>query len=140
METLVKKGWLFRVDLSSSTQTGIGDGWMYWREFDFPKVEWWAIKSATTNMTLLVVIGVLNLPIFVPALAHRLDVPYDMDHEFLGQGVANLLAGITGTVPNILVGLYSVMLPVSVIKSQTSNIPTRFLLPKSAEVASNWVS
>jgi MFS superfamily sulfate permease-like transporter len=110
-ETLVRNGWLFRVDLSASEQSGIGTGWIYWREFDFPKVEWWAIKSATTNMALLVVIGVLNLPIFVPALAYKLNVPYDMDHEFLGQGVANLLAGLAGTVPNILVSLWSMLPP-----------------------------
>lgn len=109
-EVLVRNGWLFRVDLSSSEQSGIGNGWIYWREFDFPKVEWWAIKSATTNMVLLVVIGVLNLPIFVPALAYKLNVPYDMDHEFLGQGVANLLAGVAGTVPNILVSPHSIIL------------------------------
>ena len=105
-ETLITHGWLFRVDISPAQQGGIGTAWIYWREFNFPKVEWWALKHAITNIVLLVVIGVLNLPIFVPALASTLDVPYDMNHEFLGQGVANILAGIAGTVPNILVSLH----------------------------------
>lgn len=54
---------------------------------------------------LLVVIGVLNLPIYVPALGSSLDVSVNMNHEFMGQGVANILAGLAGTVPNILVSL-----------------------------------
>jgi MFS superfamily sulfate permease-like transporter len=109
MEMLVVKGWLFRVDITAAQQHGIGISWIYWREFDFPKVEWWALKHAITNIVLLVVIGVLNLPIFVPALAFSLDLPYDMNHEFLGQGAANLLAGIAGTVPNILVSPFALI-------------------------------
>ncbi len=62
------------------------------------------MKNAIENIVLLVVIGVLNLPIYVPALAFSLNVPYDMNHEFFGQGAANILAGLAGTAPNILVG------------------------------------
>ncbi|KAF9467786.1 sulfate transporter family-domain-containing protein [Collybia nuda] len=109
-ETLIVHGWLFRVDVTAAQQSGIGTSWIYWREFDFPRVEWWALKHAIANIVLLVVIGVLNLPIFVPALAFSLDVPYDMNHEFLGQGIANLLSGVTGTVPNILQYSYSVFI------------------------------
>lgn len=103
-DTLVANGWLFRVDASATRGSGIGTAWIYWREFDFSKVEWWAMKNAIENIVLLVVIGVLNLPIYVPALAFSLNVPYDMNHEFFGQGAANILAGIAGTAPNILVG------------------------------------
>ncbi|KDQ59289.1 hypothetical protein JAAARDRAFT_57211 [Jaapia argillacea MUCL 33604] len=114
-DTLITHGWLFKVEAppttgysaqggSSSFVTSIN----YWSLFDFPKVEWWALKNAITNIVLLVVIGVLNLPIYVPALAFTLDVSYDMNHEFLGQGAANLLAGMAGTVPNILQYSYSV--------------------------------
>ncbi|PBK77738.1 hypothetical protein ARMSODRAFT_6448 [Armillaria solidipes] len=107
-DTLVANGWLFRVDASATRGSGIGTAWIYWREFDFSKVEWWAMKNAIENIVLLVVIGVLNLPIYVPALAFSLNVPYDMNHEFFGQGAANILAGIAGTAPNILQYSYSV--------------------------------
>lgn len=105
-EELISNGWLFRVDKTAIRQGGLGTSWIYWREFDFSKVEWSAMKHAITNIVLLVVIGVLNLPIYVPALAFSLDVPYDMNHEFFGQGVANILAGVAGTIPSILVGGY----------------------------------
>ncbi|KAK0240515.1 hypothetical protein EDD85DRAFT_999814 [Armillaria nabsnona] len=107
-DTLVANGWLFRVDASATRGSGIGTAWIYWREFDFSKVEWWAMKNAIENIVLLVVIGVLNLPIYVPALAFSLNVPYDMNHEFFGQGAANILGGIAGTAPNILQYSYSV--------------------------------
>ncbi|THV06496.1 hypothetical protein K435DRAFT_960473 [Dendrothele bispora CBS 962.96] len=107
-EGLIKGGWLFRVDSSIREQGGLGKSWIYWTEFDFGRVEWWAMRNAIENIVLLVVIGVLNLPIYVPALAFTLDVPYDMDHELFGQGVANILAGVTGTMPNILQYSYSV--------------------------------
>ncbi|PBK96451.1 hypothetical protein ARMGADRAFT_696861 [Armillaria gallica] len=107
-DTLVTNGWLFRVDASATRGSGIGTAWIYWREFDFSKVEWWAMKNAIENIVLLVVIGVLNLPIYVPALGFSLNVPYDMNHEFFGQGAANILAGIAGTAPNILQYSYSV--------------------------------
>ena len=102
---LVKNGWLFGVDNSTKRKSGIGLAWVYWTLFDFSKVEIHALKNATTNIVLLVIIGVLNLPIYVPALGSSLSVPVNMNHEFVGQGVANILAGLTGTVPNVLVGL-----------------------------------
>ncbi|KAJ7183788.1 hypothetical protein C8R46DRAFT_1344499 [Mycena filopes] len=106
---LVATGWLFSVDTASiSSPTGVVSSWNYWMLFDFRLVEWHALRNALQNIILLVVIGVLNLPIFVPSLAFSLDVAYDMNHELIGQGVANLLAGVVGTVPNILQFSYSV--------------------------------
>ena len=103
IDILVKKGWLFTVVTSNNRQKGLGKAWIYWTLFDFTKVEYHALKSATTSIVFLVVIGVLNLPIYVPALGASLDVPVNMNHEFIGQGVANIMAGVAGTVPNILV-------------------------------------
>ncbi|KAJ7096991.1 sulfate transporter family-domain-containing protein [Mycena crocata] len=107
-EYLTATGWLFTVESASPSSAAIIAGWNYWTLFDFRLVEWSSLKSAIQNIILLVVIGVLNLPIYVPTLAFTLDVSYDMNHELLGQGVANILAGITGTVPNILQYSYSV--------------------------------
>ena len=107
MDILVEKGWLFGVNFSAKRQAGIGRAWVYWTLFDFSKVDLHALKNAATNIVLLVVIGVLNLSIYVPALGSSLGVSVNMNHEFFGQGVANVLAGLAGTVPNILVSLLS---------------------------------
>ncbi|KAI4169069.1 MAG: hypothetical protein LQ343_005932 [Gyalolechia ehrenbergii] len=108
MATLVYSGWLFKIEKSGKQQRyGRGLSWAYWHLFDFNNVEMQALGSAATNIVLVVVIGVLNLPVYVPALGSSLRVPYNMDHEFIGQGAANLLAGFAGTVPNILQLSYS---------------------------------
>ncbi|KAF7341302.1 hypothetical protein MVEN_01866400 [Mycena venus] len=107
-ERLIATGWLFTVDSASLSSSAIVASWNYWTLFDFRLVEWWSLKSAIQNIVLLVVIGVLNLPIYVPTLAFTLDVSYDMNHELLGQGAANIFAGLVGTVPNILQYSYSV--------------------------------
>ncbi|KAJ7318677.1 sulfate transporter family-domain-containing protein [Mycena albidolilacea] len=95
-ERLVATGWLFAVESASSSSSGMR------------LVEWWSLKSASQNIILLVVIGVLNVPIYVPALAFTLDVSYNMNYELLGQGAANIFAGLVGTVPNMLQYSYSV--------------------------------
>ncbi|KAF5368510.1 hypothetical protein D9758_002435 [Tetrapyrgos nigripes] len=107
-DMLIREGWLFHVDSSIREEGGLGTAWIYWKQFDFGQVQWWAMRNAIENIVLLVVIGVLNLPIYVPTLAFSLDVSYDMDYELLGQGVANILAGAAGTMPNILQYSYSV--------------------------------
>ena len=62
------------------------------------------MTAAIEDIVLLVVIGVLNLPIYIPTMALTLDVSqYDMDHEFLGHGVSNIMAGAVGTIPNLVV-------------------------------------
>ncbi|KAJ6450156.1 sulfate transporter family-domain-containing protein [Mycena sanguinolenta] len=106
-ESLVATGWLFSVD-SETISSGFVASWNYWTLFDFRLVQWSSLKSAIQNIVLLVVIGVLNLPIYVPTLAFTLDVSYDMNHELFGQGAANILAGLVGTVPNIIQYSYSV--------------------------------
>lgn len=105
MDILVDNGWLFKIEDDGLHQQYPGPAWNYWALFDFNNVAFSALKSAITNIVLVVVIGVLNLPIYVPALGYSLRVPVSMNHEFIGQGVANLLAGCAGTVPNILVSV-----------------------------------
>ncbi|KAK7007950.1 hypothetical protein R3P38DRAFT_3593018 [Favolaschia claudopus] len=107
-DSLVAGGWLFTVDSAGSSPSGIVASWNYWTLFDFKMVQWWALKNATQNIVLLVVIGVLNLPIYVPTLAFTLDVSYDMNHELLGQAAGNFFAGVVGTLPNLVQYSYSV--------------------------------
>ncbi|KAL8681976.1 MAG: hypothetical protein Q9186_001918 [Xanthomendoza sp. 1 TL-2023] len=104
MASLVIHGWLFKTNTLRKDQTSIGISWDYWQLFNFTKVEPHAFKDATTNIILVVVIGVLNLPIYVPAMCLSLKTKVDANHEFIGQGVANIFAGIAGAPPNILVG------------------------------------
>ena len=112
LEQLALQGWLFtlQADAVPDHQSLIGTSWNYWKLFDFSKVKWFAMASATQDIVLLVVIGVLNLPIYIPAMAISLDVPsFDMDHELLGHGVSNLFAGAIGTIPNLVVGHLNAM-------------------------------
>ena len=104
MKRLASIGWLFTVEESVPQKSGIGTAWNYWSLFNFSMVKWSALAGATQNIVLLVVIGVLNLPIYIPSMALSLDVPaYNMNHELLGHGVSNILAGVLGTVPNLVV-------------------------------------
>jgi len=122
MTKLVNHGWLFEIGSSAKHESGIGNSWLYWKLFDFTKVEPRAFKSSMTNIVLVVVIGVLNLPIYVPALGLALKVKVNTNHEFIGQGVANILAGVAGTAPNILVG-WSVWSGVLCFSQLTLDLP-----------------
>lgn len=108
MERLSATGWLFTVEESVRHQRGLGRSWDYWSLFNFKRVEWHAMTAAIENIVLVVVIGVLNLPIYIPAMALSLDVPsYNMNHELLGHGISNIFAGVIGTIPNLVVRLLS---------------------------------
>ena len=103
MSHLADVGWLFTVQPNIKSNA-THQAWNYWASFDFPRVQWSAMTSAIQDIVLVVVIGVLNLPIYIPSMALTLDVPtYDMNHEFLGHGVSNILAGVVGTIPNLVV-------------------------------------
>ena len=104
MTYLADVGWLFTVQVDTTTTAAQHQAWNYWASFDFPLVEWSAMTAAIQDIVLVVVIGVLNLPIYIPTMALTLDVAnYDMDHEFLGHGVSNIMAGAVGTIPNLVV-------------------------------------
>lgn len=101
IHTLSTRGWLFILPSGSSAPAS---SWNYWRLFDFGLVRWSALGAATQNILLLVLIGVLNLPIYVPAMAMTLKTNgYSMNHELLGHAVANFLSGCVGSVPNLVV-------------------------------------
>jgi MFS superfamily sulfate permease-like transporter len=76
---LAEQGWLFSTgEVLGSGNVNLRDALNYWSLYDFRLVEMSALSHAVTNFVLLVVIGVLNLPVYVPALALTLDVPYSM--------------------------------------------------------------
>ena len=104
MSTLVMQGWLFPLQNSPSQDRVNGPPWNYWTLFDFTNVKWSALGAAAPNMALTIFAGVINLPIYIPALAQAVDVTqYSMNYELFGHGVANFFAGISGTVPNLVV-------------------------------------
>ncbi|KAF9467845.1 hypothetical protein BDZ94DRAFT_1210280 [Collybia nuda] len=101
---LAEQGWLFTIESQSGNNELQGYKWNYWHLFDFTKIEWWAMRGSAVDMVLLVAIGVLNLPIFVSALALSLGNSFfSMDRELLGHAASNLFAGAVGTVPNMIV-------------------------------------
>lgn len=76
---LISSGWLFSTgELPGGGRESLLEALNFWALFDFRLVEMSALGHAITNFVLLVVIGVLNLPVYVPALALALDVPYSM--------------------------------------------------------------
>ena len=100
---LSMQGWLLPIQDMASINGKILP-WNYWVLFDFAKVEWTALGAAAQNIVLTVFVGIMNLPIYIPAVAQGLDVAqYRMNFELFGHGIANFLAGALGTIPNLLV-------------------------------------
>ncbi|KAI5291140.1 hypothetical protein KEM54_006171 [Ascosphaera aggregata] len=104
MASLASKGWLFTVTGPMTHESGLGTAWNYFKLFDFSMVEWSAMKAGIGNIVLLVVIGVLNLPIYVPAMGLILKQPnISMNWELIGHGISNILSGCAGSLPNLIV-------------------------------------
>ncbi|KAJ3167835.1 hypothetical protein HDU87_001428 [Geranomyces variabilis] len=98
MDSLRHDHWLFEVTTADKPF------FEFYRDLKFHDVDWSSIPSVLGQIVLLVIIGVLHPPIYVPALAASLSVPrFDMNLEFIGHGISNLIAGACGTAPNYLV-------------------------------------
>ncbi|KAJ5047781.1 hypothetical protein J3E74DRAFT_295580 [Bipolaris maydis] len=103
MKKLVSAGWLFSVEHRSTQATAAAE-WDYWALFNFNKVEWYALSAGIRDIILLVLIGALSLPIFASeALLERGKSDNSMNHEFVGHGISNTIAGAIGTLPNLFV-------------------------------------
>lgn len=69
-------------------------------------VEWRALSAGIGDVLMLVLIGALSLPIFASEAA--LDWgkgDHSMNHEFVGHGISNTVAGAVGALPNLFVGV-----------------------------------
>ncbi|PKI84580.1 hypothetical protein MVES_001756 [Malassezia vespertilionis] len=78
----------------------------FWQLFNFRLVRWDAIRQCIVEIVVLVIIGAINLPIYYPALRDQLpNVPRNttIQRELIGHGVTNLLSGLTGSLPNMIV-------------------------------------
>ncbi|KAI0026232.1 hypothetical protein F4780DRAFT_785414 [Xylariomycetidae sp. FL0641] len=104
-------GWLFRGNGAGSQEQRLADvvrAAGYWRQFDFGRVRWDAIRGAAPAIAVLVLVGLLNLPIAAAALAASMPATaLDVDRELLGSGAGNLLAGTVGALPNLIVFSYT---------------------------------
>lgn len=102
LKDLAAKGWLFTIKNTESSS--VRTSWNYWKLFDFSRTRWSAIATVAPGITSLVVIGVLNLPLYVPAVSLMLNQPdYSMNRELVGHSLSNILSGAVGSVPNLLV-------------------------------------
>jgi MFS superfamily sulfate permease-like transporter len=102
-KTLESAGWLFKAKAYHTSTLSVAS-WNYWRLFDFAKVEWGALSATFGDMVLLVLVGVLTLPIYVSISVIDLKASdHSMNHDFVGHGVANVLIGLMGTLPAIMV-------------------------------------
>lgn len=103
MATLASSGWLFSVK-PQNHRSSTAAAWDYWALFDFAKVEWRVLPATMKDVALLVAVGALSLPIFASAAAVDLDVPeHDMNRDFLGHGIANVLSGAGLALPALMV-------------------------------------
>jgi SulP family sulfate permease len=101
MDSLLNNGWLFATKSQLSTSSA---GWNYWALFDLRRIRWSELLAVSGDVALLVTIATLSLPIFVLTTVTELGIAKDnMNHEFLGHGIANVFAGFGGTLPALMV-------------------------------------
>ncbi|RYN15979.1 hypothetical protein AA0116_g12652 [Alternaria tenuissima] len=103
IQGLASAGWLFTSEQGPTQATAAAD-WDYWALFNFHMVEWRALSAGIGDVLMLVLIGALSLPIFASEAA--LDWgkgDHSMNHEFVGHGISNTVAGAVGALPNLFV-------------------------------------
>ncbi|WVQ99241.1 hypothetical protein IAU59_006373 [Kwoniella sp. CBS 9459] len=104
MDHLRSTGWVF--DVGKNTQAW----WKFYTYFDFRKTHWEAFWAAMPTQLALVFFGILHVPLNVPALGVSLSEDnVKLDRELIAHGVSNLAAGLTGTVPNYLTYVNTVL-------------------------------
>lgn len=106
MADLVEHHWLFMEVPPGATVGTRMRFFEFWQLFNFHLVRWGAIKQVAVEMVVLIVIGALNLPIYYPTLRDNLpNVPRSasIKKEFIGHGIANIITGLCGTLPCLVV-------------------------------------
>ncbi|OWZ68877.1 vacuolar protein [Cryptococcus neoformans Bt85] len=104
LQHLRKMGWVF--DVGTNTQAW----WKFYTLFDFRKTNWEAFWAAMPTQLALVFFGILHVPLNVPALGVSLSEDnVKLDRELVAHGASNMLAGLTGTVPNYLTYVNTVL-------------------------------
>ncbi|WWC89504.1 uncharacterized protein L201_004428 [Kwoniella dendrophila CBS 6074] len=101
---LRETGWIF--DVGKNTQSW----WKFYTYFNFRKTHWEAFWAAMPTQLALVFFGILHVPLNVPALGVSLaEDNVNLDRELVAHGFSNVAAGLTGTVPNYLTYVNTVL-------------------------------
>ncbi|ADV20089.1 vacuolar protein [Cryptococcus gattii E566] len=104
LQHLREMGWVF--DVGTNKQAW----WKFYTLFDFRKTNWEAFWIALPTQLALVFFGILHVPLNVPALSVSLSEDnVKLDRELIAHGASNMLAGLTGTVPNYLTYVNTVL-------------------------------
>lgn len=100
---LASQGWLFAITADDPAMSKTHP-WNYWALYNFRNIEWNAILTATDEILLLIAIGALTLFVFAQAAAEAVGVlEWSLNREFSGHAIANVLVGLSGTVPAMIV-------------------------------------
>lgn len=112
-------GWLFDLPSSSSSVSSSSSSsplsstlppfYTFWTYFDFSLIDASALAACIPTILALSFFGILHVPINVPALAVSSKQDVDINHEIVGHGVSNIIAGLLGTCQNYLVYTNSVL-------------------------------
>ncbi|KOS15563.1 sulfate transporter family protein [Malassezia pachydermatis] len=106
MQSLVDHHWLFMKVPEGESVTERMKFYEFWGLFKFGLIRWHAMQTVLVEMIVLIIIGALNLPIYYPTLRENLPhVPRtaSIQREFIGHGIANLVTGLCGTLPCLIV-------------------------------------
>ncbi|PWN52895.1 hypothetical protein IE53DRAFT_360421 [Violaceomyces palustris] len=105
MSTLRDDGWVFDIGEASNAPF-----YRFYSYFDFSQTSFKALWATMPTQLALVFFGILHVPLNVPALGVSINEDnVDTDRELVAHGITNLLAGLTGTVPNYLCYVNSVL-------------------------------
>ncbi|KAJ1566320.1 hypothetical protein HK405_010272, partial [Cladochytrium tenue] len=99
VSTMRKWGLLFNVEEGEAAPF-----WTFWTYFNgFHGINPGAILNTLGTQLALVFFAILHVPINVPALAVSLHQSVNVNHELIGHGVSNFLAGLVGVPQSYLV-------------------------------------
>lgn len=90
-ETLATQGWLLPDRASATTANSL------WTEF--AKVDWWLVVSQWRSYISIAVISTLALLLAVTGLELSVRQRVDVDRELRAAGLANMTAGLAGSIP-----------------------------------------
>eukprot|EP00927_Polykrikos_kofoidii_P026502 TRINITY_DN2357_c0_g1_i1.p1 TRINITY_DN2357_c0_g1~~TRINITY_DN2357_c0_g1_i1.p1 ORF type:complete len:867 (-),score=105.52 TRINITY_DN2357_c0_g1_i1:66-2666(-) len=90
-----ESGWLFPHPPETNLE-------IMWSLFNFRLVRWDLILEAMPTLAALTLFGLIHAPINIPSLSMTTGHEADMNRELMVHGYSNLIAGLTGALPNYL--------------------------------------
>lgn len=118
--------WIFEVDPDPKPW------YEFYSYFSIKNINWGAFWAVMPTQLALVFFGILHVPLNIPALGVSLcEDNVSLDRELVAHGFSNLAAGLTGTVPNYLAYVNSVLCKLSWMwfHQLTRSLPRRRRVP-----------